>query len=265
MKTWRQNLHEVIYEADTPAGKTFDITLIILIVSSVVAVSLESVASLRAEYGLFFRSLEWAFTFIFTIEYILRILAVEKPSKYIFSFFGLVDLLALLPSFLSLFIFGAQSMLVIRSFRLLRIFRIFKLGAYLSQARVLESALIASRHKIIVFLVGVFATVVTVGAFMHLIEGPQSGFTNIPISVYWAIVTMTTVGYGDIAPQTPLGQFFASALMITGYGVLAVPTGIMSVELARASISTSTQACPSCSKQGHDQDAKFCKFCGSPL
>lgn len=265
MKTWRDRLHEIIYEADTPAGKNFDIILIALIVLSVLAVSLESISSLRLQYGSPFRILEWIFTALFTIEYILRILAVKKPHKYIFSFFGIVDLLALLPTYLSIFFFGTQSLLVIRSFRLLRIFRVFKLGAYLNQARILQTALIASRQKIIVFLVGVLATVITVGAVMYLIESDASGFSNIPISIYWAIVTMTTVGYGDIAPQTPLGQLLASALMIAGYGVLAVPTGIMSVEIARASISTSTQACPACSKQGHDQDAKFCKYCGSAL
>lgn len=265
MTDWRQQLHEVIYEADTPAGKAFDVLLIGFILMSVLTVSLESVDSIRQEYGTYFRVLEWFFTILFTAEYGLRIFAVQRPSKYIFSFFGMVDLFALLPSYLGIFIFGAQSLLVIRSFRLLRIFRIFKLGTYLRQATILQSALIASRQKIVVFLVGVLATVFTVGALMHLIEGDESGFTNIPVSVYWAIVTMTTVGYGDIAPQTPLGQAFASVLMIVGYGVLAVPTGIMSVEIARASISTSTQACPACAKQGHDQDAMFCKFCGSNL
>lgn len=265
MKAWRQRLHEIIYEADTPTGKAFDVLLIALILLSVMAVSLESVDSLRQQYGIYFRVMEWFFTVLFTIEYILRILAVQRPSKYIFSFFGLVDLFALLPNYLSIFFFGAQSLLVIRSFRLLRIFRIFKLGSYLRQANILQAALIASRQKIVVFLVGVLATVFTVGALMHLIEGDPSGFTSIPVSVYWAIVTMTTVGYGDIAPQTPLGQAFASVLMILGYGVLAVPTGIMSVEIARASINTSTQACPACAKQGHDQDSIFCKYCGSRL
>lgn len=265
MKAWRQRLHEIIYEADTPAGKAFDVLLIVFILLSVTSVTLESVDSLRQQYGTQFRAVEWFFTVLFTVEYILRILAVQRPSKYIFSFFGLVDLLALLPNYLSIFIFGAQSLLVIRSFRLLRIFRIFKLGSYLRQAKILQEALLASRQKIAVFLVGVLATVFTVGALMHLIEGDASGFTSVPVSVYWAIVTMTTVGYGDIAPQTPLGQAVASVLMILGYGVLAVPTGIMSVELARASVSTSTQACPSCGKQGHDPDAVHCKYCGSLL
>lgn len=265
MKTWQQKLHEVIYEADTPAGRMFDVGLIVLIIASVLSVSLESVDSLRDSHGYFFRSLEWVFTILFTVEYLMRVVAIKRPLKYIFSFFGIIDLLALLPSYLSFFFFGAQSLLVIRSFRLLRIFRIFKLGAYLKQASILRSAMIASRHKIVVFLVGILATVFTVGAFMHLIEGDESGFTNIPVSVYWAIVTMTTVGYGDIAPQTPLGQFFASILMILGYAVLAVPTGIMSVEIAKASISTSTQACPACTMQGHDADATHCKYCGSKL
>lgn len=265
MKAWQQRLHEIIYEADTPAGKAFDVFLIASILLSVAAVTFESVDQIRQQFGPYFRMMEWFFTVLFTVEYILRILAVQRPSKYIFSFFGIVDLLALLPNYLSIFFFGTQSLLVVRSFRLLRIFRVFKMGSYLRQAKILQNALVASRQKIVVFLVGVLATVFTVGALMHLIEGDQSGFTNIPVSVYWAIVTMTTVGYGDIAPQTPLGQAFASVLMILGYGVLAVPTGIMSVEIAKASISTSTQACPSCTKQGHEQDAIFCKYCGDPL
>lgn len=219
MKPWQQRLHEIIYEADTRAGKTFDVLLIAFILLSILSVSLESVDTIREQYGIYFRSLEWFLTLLFTIEYVLRILAVRKPTKYIFSFFGLIDLIALLPNYLSIFCFGAQSLLVIRSFRLLRVFRIFKLGSYLNQAQVLQNALIASRHKIVVFLVGIMATVFTVGALMHLIEGDDSGFTNIPVSVYWAIVTMTTVGYGDITPITPLGQTFASALMILGYAV----------------------------------------------
>lgn len=201
MKAWQQRLHEIIYEADTKAGKAFDVFLIALILLSITSVSLETVDSLRQQYGTYFRVVEWFFTVLFTVEYILRILAVQRPSKYIFSFFGLVDFFALLPNYLSFFFFGAQSLLVIRSFRLLRIFWIFKLGSYLRQAKILQDALIASRQKIVVFLVGVLATVFTVGTLMHLIEGDQSGFTSIPVSVYWAIVTMTTVGHGDIAPK----------------------------------------------------------------
>lgn len=264
---WRNQLYHIIFESETRAGNAFDVILIIAILASVLAVMLESVSGIRVQYGLYFYIVEWGFTILFTIEYFLRIISIREPRKYIFSFFGIIDLLAILPTYLSLTFVGAQSLLVIRSFRLLRAFRIFKLTHYLSQADVLSRALIASRPKITVFLVGVLATVFTVGAMMYLIEGAENGFTSIPTSVFWAIVTMTTVGYGDITPQTVVGQILASVLMIVGYGILAVPTGIVSVELARAGQAESkmVKTCSACSLQTHERDAKFCRVCGNAL
>jgi voltage-gated potassium channel len=262
----RSRLHQIIFEADTPAGKAFDVGLIGCILLSVLLVIIESVAEIRENYGPAMVSAEWFFTIIFTIEYFFRLIAVRRPVYYATSFFGMVDLLAIVPTYLSVFVPGTQSLLVIRIFRLLRVFRIFKLAEYLGQANVLTSALRASRPKITVFLLAVSATVVTMGARMYLVEGERNGFTSIPVSIYWAIVTMTTVGFGDITPKTPTGQALASFLMIVGYGIIAVPTGIVTTELARASLlPPTTQACPSCSAQGHDADAKFCKYCGSAL
>lgn len=264
---WRLRLHEIIFESDTSAGKAFDVALIWLILISVGLVIIDSVASLRSRFGRELYAAEWAFTLIFTAEYVLRLIAVRRPLGYAFSFFGLVDLLAIIPTYLSLLIPGAQSLLVIRVFRLLRVFRIFKLATYLSEAQVLTTALHGSRQKITVFLLAVSAVVVTMGALMYVVEGESSGFTSIPISIYWAIVTMTTVGYGDIAPKSPLGQFLAACLMIIGYGIIAVPTGIVTTELARASTNkpVTTQACPHCAREGHDRDAVCCKFCGEAL
>ncbi len=267
MAPWRKRLHEIIFESDTRAGKAFDVALICLILASVLLVMLDSVASIARENRHELYVAEWAFTIIFTLEYFLRLISVRRPLGYMFSFFGVVDLLAILPSYLSLIMPGTHYLLVIRIFRLLRIFRIFKLGTYLGEADILSKALKASRHKITVFLTTVTAVVVTMGALMYVVEGPENGFTSIPRSIYWSIVTMTTVGFGDITPKTPLGQFFASCLMILGYGIIAVPTGIVTSELSRVSVikPITTQACPSCSREGHDLDAKFCKFCGSTL
>lgn len=267
-RPWQKRLHEIIYEADTPAGKYFDIGLIISIIASVIIVMIDSVASIHAEYGLLLFSLEWLFTVIFTIEYVLRLLCVKSPWLYARSFFGLVDLLAILPSFIGLFFPGTQYLLSVRILRLLRIFRVLKLANYLSEAQTLRQALRASSRKISVFLLAVFAMVVILGSIMYLIEGPEHGFTNIPTSVYWAIVTLTTVGYGDIAPMTALGKIVASLIMIIGYGIIAVPTGIVTVELSQAqkrSHKVSTQACPNCSAEGHDADAVYCKYCGHKL
>lgn len=263
---WREKLHEVIFESDTPAGKAFDIALIWLILLSVLAAMLESVSSIRLAYGSDLLVVEWGFTILFTIEYAVRLLSVRAPLRYATSFFGLVDLFAILPTYLSYLVPGMQSLLVLRAFRLLRVFRIFKLASYLGEAQVLYSAIQTGKRKITVFLVAVIATVLTVGTLIYLIEGEEHGFTSIPKGVYWAIVTMTTVGYGDLSPKTAPGQFLASALMIVGYGVIAVPTGIITTELARATRGpVSAQACPACSKQGHDWDAKHCKYCGSSL
>lgn len=263
---WRPKLHEIIFEAETPAGKAFDVGLLLVIVVSVIAVMLESVPEIRAEYGLALRTIEWIITILFTIEYILRLLTVGNPLRYALSFFGLVDLLAIIPTYLSFFIAGSQSLLVIRVLRLLRVFRVLKLAHFVGEARMLHAALRASSRKIIVFLGSVLTIVLIVGALMYLIEGPENGFTSIPEAVYWAIVTMTTVGYGDIAPQTLAGKFLASLVMILGYGIIAVPTGIVTVEIASTlKTSTRTHACPQCGADGHATDAKFCKYCGSHL
>ncbi|MCP3100058.1 ion transporter [Myxococcus sp. K15C18031901] len=263
---FRARLHTVIFEADTPAGRAFDVALLWAIVFSILAVMLESVASVREQYGLALSVAEWAFTAIFATEYVLRLVAVRRPLDYARSFYGVVDLLAVLPSFLSILFPGAQSLLVVRVLRLLRVFRILKLGHLLGQAEVLMTALRASRAKITVFLVAVLSIDVVMGALMYIVEGPAHGFDNIPRSMYWAIVTMTTVGFGDITPKTVLGQALASVLMLMGYGILAVPTGIVSVELANAARQRpDTQACPGCGTQGHDLDARFCKHCGTEL
>ncbi len=263
---WRDKIHEVIFEADTPSGKIFDEALISLIVLSVLAVMLESVASINEQYGKQIRIAEWFFTIAFTIEYILRIISVDHPLKYARSFFGLVDLLAIIPTYLSLLIPGTQFLLVIRLLRILRVFRVLKLAKYIAEANVLTQALRASRQKITIFLFTVITLAVILGSLMYFIENDSDGFTSIPRSVYWAIVTLTTVGYGDISPQTPLGQALASVVMILGYGILAVPTGIVSVEIARADKAPmSTRSCRACSLEGHDHNAKFCKYCGEGL
>lgn len=263
---WRDTIHEVIFEADTPTGKIFDEALITLIVLSVLAVMLESVDSINEQYGALIRVAEWFFTIAFTVEYVLRLISVDYPLKYARSFFGVVDLLAIIPTYLSLLIPGTQFLLVIRLLRILRVFRVLKLAKYIAEADVLTQALRASRRKITIFLFTVVTLAVILGSLMYFIESDEDGFTSIPRSVYWAIVTLTTVGYGDISPQTPLGQALASVVMILGYGILAVPTGIVSVEIARADIDlTSTRSCHACSLEGHDRNAKHCKHCGEIL
>jgi voltage-gated potassium channel len=251
---WREEMYVVIFEHHTRAGKLFDVALLAMILASVVAVMLESVAEIRVAYGPLLRVLEWGFTLLFTAEYICRLIAVRRPVRYALSFFGVVDVLAIIPTYLSFFVLGAQSLIVIRALRLLRVFRILKLGEYTGEAAFLMNALRASREKITVFLMTVLTVILIVGSMMYLIEGEANGFTSIPKSVYWAIVTMTTVP----------GQLLASALMILGYGVIAVPTGIVTVELNRAGRGKGRR-CEGCSKQGHDADAAFCKYCGAPL
>lgn len=262
----RQRLHTIIFEADTPLGKTFDVTLIALIVLSVIAVMLNSIKSINLSHGQILYAIEWCFTIIFTLEYILRLISVGRPIKYATSFYGIVDLIAFLPTYVSLIIPGSEMFLIVRVLRLLRIFRIFKILPYIAEAQMLKRALIASRRKIFVFLLAVFLIVIIMGSLMYVIEGEKNGFTSIPRSIYWSIVTLTTVGYGDISPKTPLGQLIASIIMIFGYGLIAVPTGIVTVEIAREnSISVNAQACPQCAAEGHDSDAKFCKNCGAAL
>lgn len=264
---FRHRLHEIVFEADTWAGRAFDISLLFLIVLSVLAVILESVPSMERLYGLFFDKVEWLFTILFTMEYILRIISIRQPLRYITSFFGLVDLLAILPSYLGLFLFGAHELAAVRILRLLRIFRILKLGEYTSAATLLTYSLRESRAKITVFFVAIFTLVITLGTMMYVVEGRSNGFESIPLSIYWAVITITTVGYGDIVPSTPLGKFFATIIMLLGYVIIAVPTGIVAVSLTAASKKQeiSTQACPNCGRQGHDPDAVHCKYCGAAL
>ena len=264
---WRHRLHEVIFEADTSGGKAFDLMLIVCIALSIVVIMLDSIQALHEQYGSLLYVAEWVFTLLFTIEYALRLLCVGRPLRYALSFYGIVDFLSIIPTYLSIFVPGTQYLLVIRSLRVLRIFRIFKLAQYISEARQLTRALHSSRRKIMIFYLTVIHIVVIVGAMMYLIEGRESGFTSIPRSIYWAIVTITTVGYGDIAPQTNVGQAVAAFLMITGYAILAVPTGIVTAEWAMQNNQRiiSTQSCPQCSSEGHDVDAKFCKHCGADM
>lgn len=262
----RQRLHEIIFEADTPAGKLFDVVLLLTIVASVVVLSVESVRSVQAEYFAAFYVLEWVFTVVFAVEYALRLYAVRRPWHYARSFYGVVDLLSILPTFLSLILPGAQALSVVRILRLLRVFRILKLAAYLSESGQLWEALLLSRRKITIFLFAISTVVVVVGALMHVVEGPANGFTDIPTSVYWAVVTLTTVGYGDISPITPLGRFLAVLVMLMGYGVIAVPTGIVTAELTRHALHEHTNSsCPDCGAEGHRRDALFCRRCGGRL
>lgn len=264
---WRDKLYEVIFEADTPAGKTFDILLLIVIVLSTITIMLESVHSVSVAHHHSFVVAEWMFTILFTAEYIARIVAARRKLKYLLSFLGIIDLLSIIPSYLAIFLNGAQIFLVIRVVRLFRVFRILKLAHFLGAGNTLRAALMASRHKISVFLFSVVLIVILSGSLMYVIEGAAHGFTSIPRSVYWAVVTLTTVGYGDIAPQTFPGQFIASLIMVLGYGILAVPTGIVSSEMIniKSREKLSTQVCPQCMRDGHDADAIFCKFCGSEL
>ena len=263
----RARLHEVIFESDTPAGRYFDLALIWLIVLSVATVVLESVREVREQYGKLLYALEWLFTLLFTVEYVLRLLSVRRPLRYARSFFGVIDLLAIIPTYLSVFVPGSHYLLVIRILRLLRVFRLLKLSEYVAEADTLRRALRASSRKISVFISAVVLLVVIIGALMYVIEGEANGFTSIPRSIYWAIVTLTTVGYGDLSPKTSVGQIVASIVMIIGYGIIAVPTGIVSVELAQAvrHKTVSGQSCPSCGVEGHDPDAIWCKYCGAKL
>ncbi|MCF8273192.1 MAG: ion transporter [Flavobacteriaceae bacterium] len=274
-RNWKTKLHEIIYEADTPAGKLFDIVLLITIIASIVLVMLESVKSIDSTYHDILNISEWIITILFSIEYIARIITVKKPLHYITSFYGFIDLLSTIPKYLSILFTGTHALVALRALRLLRVFRILKLGRYLGASNNLVSALKASRAKISVFLFAVVIVAIILGTIMYMIEGEENGFTNIPKSVYWCIVTLTTVGFGDIAPQTPLGQFIASLVMILGYGIIAVPTGIVSAEYTNQSknkdntikdhINFNTQSCPNCSAENHKDNAEFCYNCGHKL
>lgn len=261
---WRRRLYDVVFLSDTRAGRLFDLVLIVAILASVGVVMLDSVQSLHDRHADAFLAAEWFFTALFTGEYLLRLAIVRRPLRYATSFFGVVDLLAVVPTYISLLVPGAHVLLVVRILRVLRIFRILKLAEYLSEASQLSQALHASRRKIAVFIFTVLVVVTVAGALMYLVEGGQNGFDSIPRSIYWAVVTLTTVGYGDISPATPLGQALALVIMVLGYGIIAVPTGIVTVELNRASAAAAASVCPACGLTGHDADARFCKGCGSP-
>ncbi len=266
----KEKIHEIIFEAETPMGKAFDVALLYFIFGSILVVMLESIDAIGSRYANLFFYLEWIFTIFFTAEYFLRIYCVHSPKKYMTSFFGIIDLMAILPTYLSLFVAGTQYLVAIRALRILRVFRILKLASFLKESNVIVSALKASRTKITVFTIFVMIMVTILGSVMYVVEGPyDSGFDSIPRSIYWAIVTLTTVGYGDISPISALGQFIAAIVMILGYSVIAVPTGIVSAEIANANAIAndigSTRSCQNCGEEGHAANADFCKFCGSEL
>ncbi|MFB9056464.1 ion transporter [Mariniflexile ostreae] len=274
-KNWKVRLHDIIYEADTPAGKLFDVILLITILASIILVMLESIRSFDARFHRFLNISEWIITILFTIEYIARIVTVKKPLKYITSFYGIIDLLSTIPKYISLILGGIHALAALRALRLLRIFRILKLARYMGASNLLISALKASRAKILVFLFAVLILAIIFGTLMYLVEGEQSGFTSIPVSIYWCIVTLTTVGFGDITPVTPLGQIIAAFIMILGYGIIAVPTGIVSAEYSTRnrlgapekapSIHLNTLSCANCMSEKHQDGAEFCSNCGHTL
>jgi len=263
---WREKLYEIIFEADTPLGKLFDEILIISILASVLVVMLDSVTWIRRDHEGLLYALEWFFTILFSIEYALRLISVKRPDKYATSFFGIVDLLTVIPTYLDIFLPGTRFLLAVRILRVLRIFRVLKLAKYVGETNFLLRALKASSRKITVFLFSIVTIVIVLGSLMYIVEGAENGFTSIPKSIYWAIVTLTTVGYGDVAPQTSFGQALSVVVMVMGYSIIAVPTGIVTVELAHASKKhAKTLSCHDCSAEGHDEDAKHCKFCGCEL
>ena len=266
-KKIKHRIHEIIYEADTPAGKVFDVVLLIFIFSSVVLVALESVDQIGQKYHDQLNIAEWIITIIFSIEYLLRIISIKKPSKYIFSAYGIIDFVSTVPKYISLFFGGTQSLLALRALRLLRVFRILKLTRFVGESNSLVKALVRSKTKILVFMFSVVVLCIIFGTIMYMVEDDESGFSSIPRSVYWCIVTLTTVGYGDIAPESPLGQFIASVIMILGYGIIAVPTGIVSAEFTSQAfnIDHNTQVCPNCMTAQHKDKAKYCHQCGEIL
>ena len=263
---FRKKLHTIVYEADTPAGRFFDLSLMVLIIISVAAVILESVASIKIVYGHLLDVIEWIITIFFTLEYIARIIAVKKPLAYIFSFYGIIDFLSMIPKYIGIFFPGSGALLSIRSLRLLRIFRILKLTQFVGASNQLKIALMRSRERIAVFLFTVIILCVILGTLMYMIEGPEHGFSSIPISIYWTIVTLTTVGFGDITPGTPLGQFLSMVIMVLGYGIIVVPTSLVTSELMRdRKVNLNTQVCHICGADHHRDDADYCYKCGHPL
>jgi len=264
---WRLALYTIIFEADTRAGRLFDLALLACIVASVAVVVLDSMASVHARYSGFFNVLEWGFTFAFTVEYLARLACVRHPMRYARSMFGIIDLIAILPTYLALLVPGLGALIDVRVLRLLRIFRILKLGAYVDEFGALGRALAASRRKIFVFLAFVLMVVLVMGTLMYVVEGPANGYSSIPVGVYWAITTMTTVGFGDVVPKTDLGRLIASVMMLMGWGTLAVPTGIVSAEFTaqRVRREPTTRTCHECLTEGHSPSARFCRDCGAPL
>ncbi len=266
LKPWQEKIQEVITGTETRMGKLFDIWLLIMILASIVVIMLESVPSIQKLYAHEFIVIEFTITGLFTIEYLLRIISTKHPLRYMFSFFGLIDLVSILPTYLTLFISGTKPLTVIRALRFLRIFRILELSNFTKGADTIIKALYESRHKIGVFIISMLTIVIILGAIMFSIESPEAGFTSLPRRIYWAIITITTVGYGDIAPMTPAGQAVASIIMLIGYSIIAVPTGIVSAEIVRGDkLKYQLHACPKCSETGHELDAEFCKFCGEKL
>ncbi|MDD2239487.1 MAG: ion transporter [Kiritimatiellae bacterium] len=265
-RPWQKTLYAVIFKADTPAGKGFDLLLLLAIVLSILVVMLSSVESVQSVHGVLLRHLGWGFTLLFTVEYVLRLVCLERRRPYVTSFFGWVDFLSVFPAYLSLLVGGGGLFVVVRSLRILRVFRVLKMGGYEKAGTTIWNSLKASRQKITVFLLGVLSLVVMIGTLMYLIEGPETGFSSIPVGIYWAIVTMTTVGYGNIAPQTVMGQALASLVMILGYSIIAVPTGIVTVDMAKsAAVKAKPRRCTGCEAIGHDADARYCKSCGTRL
>ena len=269
LKNWKEKVHEVIYEADTPAGKLFDVILLLVILLSILLVMLESIESIGTKYAYILNVAEWVITILFSIEYIARIISVEKPKTYVFSFYGIIDLLSTIPKYISLFVLGTHSLVALRALRLLRVFRILKLTRFIGESANFGKALKRSRAKIAVFISFVIVLCIILGTVMYLVESnEESGFTSIPRSVYWAIVTLTTVGYGDIAPITALGQFIASLIMILGYGIIAIPTGIVTSEMSKSEkelIPNNTQNCANCNEDYHQDNAEFCHKCGNKI
>jgi len=266
--SFRKKVYVIIYQTDTKAGRLFDLILLGLILFSVLLVMMETVSGFNLKYHSYLITLEWIITALFSLEYLLRIFSINKPVRYIFSFYGIIDLLAILPMYVSLFVVGTNILTVIRALRLLRLFKILNNPQFNTQSVKLKKALIASRNKIVIFIYFVLISTILIGSIMYLIEGKESGFTSIPVSIYWTIVTLTTVGYGDISPQTPLGQFMASLVMILGYGIIAVPTGIVTAEIARHNYEKDTvyqNPCPECGNEEYPKDANFCPKCGHAL
>jgi voltage-gated potassium channel len=265
IKRWRDKLHEAFFEHHTPTGRAVDIFFLFMILASIVVVMLDSVSSLHQQFGVQFHQAEWAFTILFSIEYLLRLSLSKKPLKFVFSFLGIIDLIAILPTYFTIFIEGSDPLLILRALRLLRIFRIFRLSNFLLDLKFLSRTLAKSFRKISIFFMFAFVIIIIMASMMYIVEDPKHGFTSIPKCVYWAITTITTVGYGDMVPRTPLGQVVANIVMLIGYAIIAVPTGIITTEMALAikSRDSGHELCKNCNKSGHDHDAAHCKFCGA--